>query len=235
MLQRMRRLLIVATMALLAGCVRFERSGPPEHQTRSIELDKSEMVSVEINMGVGELRVEGGSPRLMDADFDYNVAGWKPVVRYDASSFRGKLTVSQPPGFSGDGHATYKWNLKLNDGVPLDLTAHLGAGEARLDLGSLTLRSVEVHMGVGELHMDLRGSPKRDYSVQIHGGVGSATVHLPHDVGVDARATGGIGDINAQGLEKRDGRWVNPSLEHAPVTIHLDVSGGVGDITLIAD
>src|ERR1039458_5551387 len=37
-------------------------------------------------------------------------------------------------------------------------------------------------MGVGELHMDLRGKPKHDYDVRIHGGVGEATIHLPRDV-----------------------------------------------------
>ncbi len=54
-----------------------------------------------------------------------------------------------------------------------------GAGESRLDLEELSLRRVNVEMGVGELRMDLRGTPKNDYSVSIHGGVGEATIYLP--------------------------------------------------------
>ena len=42
----------------------------------------------------------------------------------------------------------------------MDLKVHFGAGEARLDLGSLDLRSVAVDMGVGKLQMDLHvGQP----------------------------------------------------------------------------
>jgi hypothetical protein len=232
----MRPILLAATAVGLGGCYVGPR-GPVEHEVQSIELDKSEMVSVELKMGAGELQVEGGSPKLMDADFAYNVPSWKPLVRYDSSSFRGRLTVEQPPGLHGGGgpDITYKWNLRLNDDRPLDLTAHLGAGEARLDLGSLSLRSLEINMGVGELRLDLRGNPKRDYDVRINGGVGQATVRLPNTVGVDAFATGGIGEIEVRGLEKRRDRWINPAHEHAPVTIHLNVKGGVGNITLIAE
>jgi len=232
----MHRALILGVVTFLAGCTgRFEPAGPVQHESQSVELDKSEMVDVQMNLAGGELRVSGGSPKLMEANFDYSNAENKPVVRYDPSSFRGRLTIEQPHGFVNRANATYKWNLKLNDGVPLDVTAHLGAGEAHMNLGSLTLRRIEVQIGAGELHMDLRGSPKRDYDVRIRGGVGEAEVHLPGNVGIDARASGGLGDISVQGLEKSGGRWINPSQEHAPATIHLDISGGVGDIKLIAD
>jgi hypothetical protein len=89
-------LLALATLAL-GGCdANFERHGSLQHETRSIDLDKSEMARVEIKMGAGELRVDGGSAKLMDADFEYNIASWKPIVRYDASSFRGQLRIEQP-------------------------------------------------------------------------------------------------------------------------------------------
>jgi hypothetical protein len=42
----------------------------------------------------------------------------------------------------------------------------------------------------------LRGEPKRDYNVQVHGGVGQATVYLPRDAAISATAVkGGIGEI----------------------------------------
>jgi hypothetical protein len=232
--------LVAAVLALaatlLAGCnINMEHGGPPQHLTQSIELGKAEMVNVELKMGAGELRVEGGSPKLMDADFTYNLSSWKPIVHYESSSFRGTLTVEQPKGFSAGPNVNYKWDLRLNNDVPLDVVAHLGAGEARMDLSHLTLRGVEVHMGVGELRLDLRGSPKRDYDVEVHGGIGEATIYLPTDVSVDAKASGGIGNISGRGLEKRDDHWVNPNKMHAPVTVHMDVHGGIGNITMIAE
>jgi hypothetical protein len=232
----MKYVVVACAAVVLGGCeFNSEQTGPVEHETRSVELDKSEMVRVEMKMGAGELQVQGGSPKLMDADFSYNVPSWKPLVRYEASSFRGQLTVEQPRSSHGRSNITYKWDLRLNDGVPLDVIADLGAGQARMDLGSLNLRSVTVNMGVGELRLDLRGTPKRDYDVHVHGGVGHAIVNLPKDVGVDANATGGIGHISVTGLEREGNRWRNPGHENARVTIHLDVEGGIGDIELIAN
>lgn len=227
--------LTVAILAIAACDFNIEhRAGPIEHESQSIDLDKSEMARVELKMGAGELRVDGGSPKLMDAEFSYNIPSWKPVVRYNSSSFRAQLSVEQPRGSSGGPHVTYKWDLRLNNDLPLDVVTHLGAGQAIMNLGSVNLRSLEVHMGVGELRLDLRGHPKRDYTVSIKGGVGEATVNLPGDVGVIADASGGIGNIDVRGLENRNGHWINPAHEHAPVTIHLDVHGGVGNITLNA-
>src|SRR6266851_4242378 len=231
----MKTALVALAAFAIGGCdINVHRTGPVEHETKSIDLDKSEMARVELKMGAGELRVEGGSPKLMDADFTYNIPSWKPVVRYNSSSFRAQLEIEQPRGSSGGPHVTYKWDLRLNNELPMDVTAHLGAGQAIMNLGTLNLRSVDVNMGVGELRLDLRGNPKRDYNVNIHGGVGQATVTLSKDVGISANATGGIGSIDVSGLEKRDGRWINPGHEHAPATIHVDVNGGIGEIKLIA-
>jgi len=178
--------------------------------------------------------VAGGSPRLLDAEFEFDRPASKPVVRYQASSFRGLLTIEQPNVHGGGASSHYEWKLRLNNGIPLDVITHLGAGNAEMNLGDLDLRGVEVHMGVGNLDMDLRGDPRRDYNVEIHGGVGNASVRLPSGVGIVADAKGGIGNIDAQGLEKRNGRWVNAKHEDAKVTIHLDIRGGVGNITLLA-
>ncbi|HTS76477.1 MAG TPA: toast rack family protein [Bryobacteraceae bacterium] len=232
----MKPALVAAAAFLLAGCVvDMERTGPEEHETKSIDLDKSEMVRVDLKMGAGELNVNGGSSKLMDADFTYNVASWKPQVTYTSSGFRGNLTIEQPAHSHGGSRAHYRWEVRLNDQVPMDVHAELGAGKATMNLGSLDLRSVRVDMGVGEMRLDLTGKPMRDYTVNINGGVGHAMVFLPRDAGIVANASGGIGNISVRGLEKRGGQWINPAHENAPVTIHLDIQGGIGQIELVAE
>jgi hypothetical protein len=232
----MRTALVAAATIVLSGCeVNTDFGGPLQHLDKSIDLDKSEMARVEIKMGAGELKVEGGSSKLMDAGFDYNIASSKPTVHYNASSFRGELLIEQPSGFHSGTNSKYKWDLHLNNKLPLDVVTHLGAGQANLNLGAMNLRSVEVHMGVGQVELDLRGNPSHDYNVEIHGGIGQAIVHLPSTVGIVANASGGIGDIEVHGLEKNNGRWTNAAYEHSPVTIHLDVKGGIGNITLTTE
>jgi predicted membrane protein len=116
-----------------------------------------------------------------------------------------------------------------------DLRVEFGAGEARLNLGSLSLRSVNVEMGAGTRRLDLRGTPSKDYSVRIRGGVGEATVYLPKEIGISATASGGIGDISVTGLRKSADHYVDDAYERAAVRIRLDIQGGVGSIRLIAE
>jgi len=229
----MRRTLLTVGIVVLAGCTDGVRPGPPEHETKVLELDKSELTRVDLKMGAGELRISGGSPKLMEADFDYNIPGWKPQVDYHSTGVLSDIEISHPPGTVP--HGKSDWNLHFNDSVSMDLVVKMGAGEAHLNLGSLNLRSVAFDLGAGQVDVDLRGNPKRSYDVHINGGVGQATVHVPASVAISATATGGIGEVNVHGLEKRNGRWINPLHENAPVTIRLDVKGGVGQIDLVAE
>ena len=219
----------------LAGCV-MERPGPTQHDFQTVERDSSELVRVNLIMGAGNLRVDSGTDKLAAADFTYNLASWKPEMRYTSAAGRGSLTIRQSQSHQPHlGKNEYEWDLRLNREVPLDLTVHFGAGEAHLNVGDLTLRSVDVEMGVGRLDLDLDGRPKQSYNVNVSGGVGEATIHLPAGVGVDAEATGGIGSIQASGLRKTGDRYFNDAYPDSKVTIRLTVHGGVGSIRLIAD
>ncbi len=220
---------------LLTGCdLEMAATGPLRIETRTIERDKSELVRAELRMGAGELNVRGGAQRMLEAELRYNVPQWKPELRYNATGFRGILSIEQPSGRKVSGNRNYNWNLRFNDDTPLDMIVHIGAGQAELDLGSLSLRGVEVNIGVGEVKMDLRGAPQHDYDVTVHGGVGQATIQLPRGVGVVAEAHGGIGEINAHGMRKRGSRYVNDLYDNARVIVHLDVKGGIGSINLYA-
>jgi hypothetical protein len=230
------RVLLPLAAIALSGCgLDFEPTGPTEYSSQSIDLGKAESARVEIKMGVGELRVEGGSPKLLDADFTYNVPSWKPVVREHAFGNRSDVTIYQPSDSETFSNARYQWDLRLNNQIPVDVSARFGVGHASLNLGSLDLRSVDIHTGVGHVDLDLRGKPRHDYSVYLTGGVGQATVHLPRDAGIYAEAKHGIGSVTVRGLEREGGRWINPAPDRAAAIIHLDIKSGVGNITLIAE
>jgi predicted membrane protein len=169
----------------------------------------------------------------MEADFSYNVADWEPEVSYDVSGDTGKLRVRQGSGGGiPGGDARNEWDIRFNDAVPTDLHLEMGAGESNLDLDSLTLTGLDLQMGAGETTVDLTGDYGQDLEASIQGGVGEATVLLPSEVGVRAKAEGGIGEINAEGLQREGDSYVNDAYGDSEVNLEVDVQGGVGEIHL---
>ena len=228
---------VFCPLLFLSGCaVTVDRTGPAQYDARSFERGNVEELHLNLDIGAGELKVGSGTHKLAQAYFTYNVAEWKPDVRYDSQGTRANLTVRQHGQHRGSfGSVKNEWDVRLSQEVPVYITVNCGAGHAQLDLGSFPLRDVEVDMGVGKLDMDLRGDPKQDYNVRIHGGVGEATVRLPSSVGVYAEASGGIGSIEAPNLRRVGGHWVNDAYDHAKVRVHVAVEGGVGSIRLIGE
>lgn len=223
--------LSILSFAAFAGCDLDALHQPVQTETQSLALDETDSADVRLSMNAGELTVGGGSAKLMEGEFAFSPAELKPRVDYHASGSIGHLLIEEPSHLAL-GRTRTHWNVRLNDAKPIDLEVSVGAGEGRLQLGSLNLRRLNINMGAGELHLDLRGTPTNDYDVNLRGGVGEATIQLPRDVGVLADVKGGLGDIRTHGLEKRDGRYVNTIYGTAKTTVHLDIRGGVGSITL---
>jgi hypothetical protein len=98
--------------------------------------------------------------------------------------------------------ARNEWDVRLNVEVPTDLRVQMGAGESDLVLDSLTLRGLDLQMGAGKSTVDLTDDYERDFEASIEGGVGEARVLLPSEVGVMAKAEGGLGKIEAKGLDR---------------------------------
>lgn len=202
-----------------------------QHDSARVTLDNAKSAHINLNMGGGELKVSDGAEILLNASFDYNVPEWKPTVE---SNGLGDVTIRQG---SNGGHIgrnqQNNWSIQLNPEVPMEILTKLGGGEATLNLGKLNLRHVEMDMGAGDLTIDLRGSPKTSYDVRARGGAGDATIYLPPGVGIEATATGGIGDVEASGLHQDGHRYYNDALGKSDVTVRLDIQGGVGSIRLV--
>jgi hypothetical protein len=226
-----------ATVALLApACyVSTEGSGSIERASQTVDLKSAKSAQVQIEMGAGELVMRGGAAQLMDADFQYRARDGKPEVQYDVSGARGTLTIRQPSHHTIGNNDKNRWELRLNEDVPMDIRVKMGAGEGRLDLGNTALRSLDVEIGAGEMKVDLTGHPHGDIDVRVHGGVGEATVRLPRRARLDVEAHGGIGEITARGMAKVGDRWVNVPSGEAEATIHVSVNGGIGQINLICE
>ena len=80
--------------------------------------------------------------------------------------------------------------------------------------------------------MKLRLFFEIQFRANIQGGVGQVTVRLPKNVGGQIHALGGIGAVNAHGLRRDGETYVNDAYGKSPVTIRMNIHGGVGEINL---
>ena len=202
------------------------------HDVETADRQGSEAVRVHLQMPAGEMKLSGGAGRLMEATFNYDQAEGKPQIAYHVLGSGGELEVTQPGKKFHIGPTRNNWDLRLANNVPMELKIEMGAGRSDLKLGDLSLTRLEINMGAGEVIADLTGDWKKDLEAEIHGGVGHAVIRLPEEIGVRVHATGGIGSINANGLKREGDEYVNQMYGKSPVTLRLDVSGGVGNIEL---
>jgi hypothetical protein len=226
-------IIMVAGTALLAEACGVKQVGDLQRQSQSVDVEEARSVRADLRMGAGQLNLTGGADRLMEADFFYNVADWKPEVDYEVSGDTGELSVKQDI-IAGVpvGEARNEWDIHLNDEVPTKLSVQMGAGESNLDLDSLTPTGLALHMGSGKTTVDLTGDYARSLDASIEGGVGEATVLLPSEVGARVSAEGGLGKINAKGLRREGDSYVNDVYGDSEVTVDVHIQGGVGQITL---
>jgi hypothetical protein len=249
--------LLVVVLLAVTGCgINSVDIGALQSDSEVVELGAAEEVTAEIAMGAGRLEIDGGASDLMEAQFTYNVEEWKPVVSYDVSDGFGRLKVDQPDSREVPldmGELRYEWDLRFNEAVPIDMEITLGAGDSQLELDNLTLnslrfeggagdvaidlsgstlRDLDVRMGAGDVAVDLSGKWHQDLAADMKGGLGRATVFLPNDVGVRVTVQGGLGQVNAAGMNKNGDVYTNDAYGESEVTLEIDIEGGVGEINL---
>lgn len=249
-------LAIVVVLFAATGCEEGARVGDLQTESETVELGEAESVSVDIDMGAGELDVSGGAGNLLEATFTYNVDELDPTVTYS----NGRLVVGHGDVKAGIGSFfdlddyRNEWDLRFGDGIPMEMTIDLGAGRVDLTLGSLamtrldinagagdvdldlsgsqTLNRLDFDMGAGELTLDLTGEWQDDLDAAIRGGVGALNLKLPSDVGVRIEVDGGIGGVDTSGLTKDGDFYTNAAYGVSDVTLHIDIDGGIGQINL---
>jgi len=249
-------LAMVAILLAASGCGGGARVGDLQTESETVELGGASSVRVEIDMAAGELEVSGGAAELLEASFTYNVAELKPEVDYSG----GTLSVRTPDVkvrgavlWDLDEYR-YEWNLRLNEGVPMEMQVSMGAGRSDLRLGGLTLTSLDVTRGAGEVVVDLSGSTsltrlnvgggagdatvdlsgtwQHDLEATVEGGLGTRTLILPRDVGVRVKVEVGVGGVDATGLTKEGEYYTNDAYGQSDVTLNIEVDGGVGETEL---
>jgi len=227
--------LLVGILAATAGCISSRDKEDLITETKKLELDGLKSVEVDLSIGAGELNIDSGTEKLMEGEFIYNVEEWKPVIEHAKTGSTGTLKIEQGSATNNisSGNLIYEWNLNLNKTVSTNMNVFLGAGKGVLNLSGMNVNKVTVKMGAGELDLDLSGDWARNLTVDIIGGIGSASIILPEKVGVLVKIERGIGKINADGLILKVYDYVNEAYEKTEITVNVNIVAGIGETNLM--
>jgi len=225
--------LVVSMLLSACGALGVVRGGEMVSETLSADPGGAATVSAQLNVDIGELNVQSMEGTLLQGDFQYNIPEWKPEMVYEVAGDKGVLRLTQPessPILLNNAKNT--WDLRLGEGIPLDLEINMDAGTSVIDLSQIDVTGLRISTGAGDLDLDLRGSWTHDIDIIVKGGVGETTLHLPEDIGVRVDVNTGLGEVNASGLEQNGSTYTNAAFGESPNRLNIQIESGAGDVNL---
>ena len=158
MSEAVRTVLIASVVTLFAAC-----DGPPEAvasndngngrqdwQTLSLNrgMAGEQQMRVDVEYGAGRLSVAAGTTeQLYQARLRYDASAFEPVTSYSDGQLQIGMKDAELRGRKLEAGSL---DLQLNPNVALDLDLAFGAAEAKIDLGGLRVRSLEISTGASK-------------------------------------------------------------------------------------
>ncbi len=132
--------------------------GELREESIRVPLDGAARADIDISFGAGELLLKPGAAEgLLEADFVYNIDTLKPVVKKERTDDHLMVNLRlEAEGLSLNfGEKTRnKWDIRLNDQVPMSLGLDLGAARGRFDLGGLRLTDVRIRTSAADVEVE---------------------------------------------------------------------------------
>lgn len=154
-------------------------TGPTQEEEIKINAPAgAEDPKLVVGFGAGKLKINPGEEAyLVSGTATYNVSDFKPRVITSGDTVQletGSLNLEGFPNFSNK--MVNEWDLELGD-MPLALEINAGAYEGRLDLGGLSLLSLEVSDGAANVELDF-SEPNKVEMEKLRYSTGASNVKL---------------------------------------------------------
>lgn len=228
-------LLILAGAWILLGPTVSKRNATSE--SVSIPLEAAQEAVIEINHGAGKLKIgAGASPaNLVEGTF---VGGVEHRVEY--TSTWASLRLATPsnlifgmPGVMGS--EGLRWDLQLNDTIPLEVRLHTGAGESRIDFSALNVRKVSLETGASSTTITLPAKAGFT-SVDVHAGAAAVVLRVPQGVAGRIQMKSGLvgTKIDNNRFPFNGNIYETPEYDSAENRVEILVEAGVGSIEIMS-
>lgn len=216
----------------------FRQTSLVTPNTTTIPLDGAATGRMTITMGAGEFSLRGGAGpgQLAEATVYSDAPGGQPEIHASVNGTEKSVTIitKSTRGKNWFAGSPNRWEILVNDQVPVDLTLEIGAGHSELDLGGLNLTALSVSNGAGETVIDLTRTPGGPPRAEIHNGVGELTVRIDRQSNTRIAVHSGVGDVTAAGFEQNDEIYTTKGFDPALPVREISIAQGVGSIQLEA-
>ncbi len=212
--------------------------GELESETASCALEGATEAHLTLRHGAGELRVNGGASNdeLFSGTFH---GGLTQEVQRSGAHLDATLKVPHQgmpyvvmPWLWGQGNRI-RWDIAINEQIPVRVALHSGANDARLDLSRTQVAGLELHTGASATEIVL---PEKVALTQVKIEAGAASVKLLIPPGVAARmeVDGGLldVDVDTERFPKSGKIYQSPEYETAPYKVDIKIDAGAGSISL---
>ena len=234
--------------------------------TLSAPLNDAQAANVDINTRDGNLtidRLTSGELLLASGTLQYLEKQGPPTQTLTASNGQAKFTLQS--GQIGQPWFRLPWaacngatemQIHLNPSVPLDLKAHSGGGNVKLDLAGMMITrvvadtgggnmdvvlpdnaanlTVEAKSGAGNVSVAIGNGITGSSIVNANSGAGNVTVHVPSGVAATVHATSGLGKVIVDPrFSKIDGNtYQSPGFNDGADSVEITVHSGAGNVSV---
>lgn len=205
--------------------------------TTEFPLDGATAGNVSMNMGAGEITLNGGSADndMMEVTVFSKAPEWQPEY---SSSLVGSVRTVRITDKGHTGKALFavdspnRWEIRLADRIPVAAEVRISAGDCRLVLGTLNLTSLDVHAGAGDTVIDFSGYNGGRFDASIMHGIGDLTLRIPASGNFRITVVQGVGDIAGTGFILSNGAYTQVGFNPALPVNEIFIKQGVGDLRL---
>lgn len=217
----------------------FRNSGNPVPGITTVALDGAGSGTVTVTLGAGKLLVDGGAPAgsLMEATYFSKAPEWQPDLTKSMNGSVLQVNMIEKGHRAKEWFAVdspNRWEIHMNEDIPLNLTLGVGAGESRIGLGNLNLNALSVNTGAGDTWIDLSGYHGNRFDTSIHNGIGDLSLRVPKNGNTKILVHSGVGDVTDSGLIHDNGSFITPGYNPALPVNTIRIEQGVGSISLEA-
>lgn len=137
------------------------KAGPQVEESITVAAPDGEEAHLSLSFGAGKLTLSPGAKNLVDGTVVYNVEALKPETIENGNSVeikQGNINFLPPTDMVN------QWDLQLGS-MPMDLVISAGAYEGTIELGGLSLKSLEVNDGAADVDLSFSKPNLIDMSI----------------------------------------------------------------------